>query len=392
MRRLPAPPLGSSPLARGAQPPADAARGLVGLIPARAGSTSGASRLTSTEPAHPRSRGEHAPVDWGRPSPDGSSPLARGALEARDDEIVRGRLIPARAGSTARPSRPTVRCSAHPRSRGEHTRAIFPSAWATGSSPLARGAPSTPAHSAATPRLIPARAGSTTRRAGGCGGAPAHPRSRGEHWVGDQFYGHNPGSSPLARGAPRKQPGHPPRRGLIPARAGSTTPASPTTASSTAHPRSRGEHAGDLVERRRLRGSSPLARGALITPAALHSLARLIPARAGSTSSSGAARSRPPAHPRSRGEHRRLRLHREANHGSSPLARGAPPGSIRPHISDRLIPARAGSTAGGAGLWLERPAHPRSRGEHKRLPGVSIDGHGSSPLARGARRTTSPTA
>ena len=49
------------------------------------------------------------------------------------------RLIPARAGNTG--LMPAARASptAHPRSRGEHSRIVTLHALATGSSPLARG-------------------------------------------------------------------------------------------------------------------------------------------------------------------------------------------------------------------------------------------------------------
>ena len=51
-----------------------------------------------------------------------------------------------------------------------------------------------------------------------------------------------------------------------------------------------------------------------------------------------------PAHPRSRGEHARQVLEELTEHGSSPLTRGAP--SSIPDSMDhmRLIPAHAGST------------------------------------------------
>lgn len=70
-----------------------------------------------------------------------------------------------------------------------------------------------------------------------------------------------------------------------------------------AHPRGRGEHAGGLQYNRVSRGSSPQARGALITSNAGHWGAWFIPAGAGSTSSGSSGVEASRVHPRRRGEH-----------------------------------------------------------------------------------------
>ena len=149
----------------------------------------------------------------------------------------------------------------HPRSRGVYTPFIGRLYEDAGSSPLARGLPkrmSTPCLSA---RIIPARAGFTLSRSVGWLVGWDHPRSRG-------VYPHqsvNPptsvGSSPLARGLrpPRHRlRGH---HGIIPARAGFTPTGSRRSHSSGDHPRSRGVYHG--VQRGGVVavGSSPLARG-----------------------------------------------------------------------------------------------------------------------------------
>ena len=90
------------------------------------------------------------------------------------------------------------------------------------------------------------------------------------------------------------------------------------------------------------------------------------------------------AHPRSRGEHRRVDAETGEAYGSSPLTRGAPQASISALDKGRLIPAHAGSTPPSRGPTLSSPAHPRSRGEHAGPDGRPIDGIGSSPLTRGA--------
>ena len=69
------------------------------------------------------------------------------------------------------------------------------------------------------------------------------------------------GSSPLARGTLEVLFGHKFTPRLIPARAGNTSARLTFHAATSAHPRSRGEHAGMVACMRCMSGSSPLARG-----------------------------------------------------------------------------------------------------------------------------------
>ena len=93
---------------------------LMGLIPARAGTTVFLISVPVMGWAHPRSRGDHCAV---RPVPNvdaGSSPLARGPhLEVKPAVSVYG-LIPARAGTTNYVDITDWNAGAHPRSRGDH--------------------------------------------------------------------------------------------------------------------------------------------------------------------------------------------------------------------------------------------------------------------------------
>ena len=112
--------------------------------------------------AHPRLRGEHR---WKIPLSSlmrGSSPLTRGARGVLAFCEVASGLIPAYAGSTSLYISESSMVSAHPRLRGEHgsVRRIW-TRW-TGSSPLTRGAPHTPASGGRVSGLIPAYAGSTS--------------------------------------------------------------------------------------------------------------------------------------------------------------------------------------------------------------------------------------
>ena len=150
--------------------------------------------------AHPRSRGEHFGGDWNALKYGGSSPLARGTPLAPTSASCAGRLIPARAGNTSRSSRPTRRPTAHPRSRGEHEMGRRRANSTSGSSPLARGTPCHIKRISEYHRLIPARAGNTAGKRCRDYGAAAHPRSRGEHTVDLAGAVISDGSSPLARG------------------------------------------------------------------------------------------------------------------------------------------------------------------------------------------------
>ncbi len=379
------PQYGSSPLARGAPHRHTWRHGPGGLIPARAGSTRTGRGLTRCRPAHPRSRGEHTELTIEPQQSGGSSPLARGAPTTSSGLIGPLRLIPARAGSTLCPAGGGGHCAAHPRSRGEHVIPGDDSRDGVG--------------------LIPAPAGSTATCPGRGTSFRAHPRSRGEHHAPPRPRVVGAGSSPLARGA-RAPGGHADRsRRLIPARAGSTRASSSSRPRARAHPRSRGEHvdrpdddvlADGLIPARAgstahcsglstgSGGSSPLARGARCRGRCRHRRRGLIPARAGSTYRRRRLRSTAAAHPRSRGEHAWVPNSLTAVAGSSPLARGARRQRLGAGAADGLIPARAGSTGPPRPPQRPRRAHPRSRGEHPSGVEPTTATRGSSPLARGA--------
>ena len=216
------------------------------IIPARAGFTARAPAAGSAPPDHPRSRGVY-PSSRSSPtgSPDhprsrgvyvhsqvkrsprtGSSPLARGLRRGLTPGGLDGRIIPARAGFTRRPRPPQVGARDHPRSRGVYTSPRRGTGTTAGSSPLARGLPR--GYSGFSPhrRIIPARAGFTR-----CGprrgpGGPDHPRSRGVYRDFRLEELREVGSSPLARGLRGFTHIMVINRGIIPARAGFTDPAS----------------------------------------------------------------------------------------------------------------------------------------------------------------------
>ena len=113
---------GSSPLARGLLVGGGMDRSAAGIIPARAGFTTRTPRLSPTIPDHPRSRGVYANRILNKNKVPGSSPLARGLPSSPVGvEGFKG-IIPARAGFTARTSRDAAPSGDHPRSRGVYNR------------------------------------------------------------------------------------------------------------------------------------------------------------------------------------------------------------------------------------------------------------------------------
>ena len=152
---------GSSPLARGTQARINRAEGEDRFIPARAGNTTSAPSPPPSRPVHPRSRGEHYFGSVSAALQTGSSPLARGTLDVSQTLTRALRFIPARAGNTGASPRPTRASPVHPRSRGEHVQLGSPHRLKTGSSPLARGTLEARGLGHGERRFIPARAGNT---------------------------------------------------------------------------------------------------------------------------------------------------------------------------------------------------------------------------------------
>ena len=126
-------------------------------------------------------RGEHSIATANELMIQGSSPHARGAPRARPSPALPRRIIPACAGSTAPLSTTDSKGEDHPRMRGEHTIAFPANMPGTGSSPHARGAPTTLTAISDTSRIIPAGAGSTASTRPTSRPRWDHPRMRGEH-------------------------------------------------------------------------------------------------------------------------------------------------------------------------------------------------------------------
>ena len=253
------------------------------LIPAHAGKTPRRSSSTSSNWAHPRSRGENA-VDLPRGSAiAGSSPLTRGKHDARQGRQRDRGLIPAHAGKTCPGNRSTRTTRAHPRSRGENHPRGRESTARCGSSPLTRGKLLEAADNRRLQGLIPAHAGKTPLRNKACAGEGAHPRSRGENELSVRRCASGEGSSPLTRGKLVVREKSVGRLGLIPAHAGKTSMSMWSPRCGGAHPRSRGENIKAAVSVVVEWGSSPLTRGKPPTKLSFVLMRGLIPAHAGKT-------------------------------------------------------------------------------------------------------------
>ena len=132
-------------------------------------------------------------------------------------------------------------------------------------------------------RIIPARAGQTSRPGSDAPSRTDHPRACGandriaaQHLVAT-------GSSPRVRGKHRPCPFSCLSGRIIPARAGQTACMPPDEHAKTDHPRACGANSGSPVATPPRAGSSPRVRGKLGPSLGPFRAGRIIPARAGQT-------------------------------------------------------------------------------------------------------------
>ena len=233
----------------------------------------------------------------------GSSPLARGLLDSKMTELNKMRIIPARAGFTGTGTSRVLKGWDHPRSRGVYVEGDDVSEPRSGSSPLARGLQFQPRAEELQGRIIPARAGFTRTGRSTARARTDHPRSRGVYSSPESAEAAMAGSSPLARGLPRRVQEGTTQRGIIPARAGFTSRSGQLTVTGTIiparagftrcgprsewtrcdHPRSRGVYWCPVYRVSPASRSSPLARGLPQGGTSLLAFEPIIPARAGFT-------------------------------------------------------------------------------------------------------------
>ena len=251
----------------------------------------------------------------------------------------RARLIPARAGKTTRPRSAQPGCSAHPRADGENDPSSLSSTGLFGSSPRGRGKPVWAQQRRQMQRLIPARAGKTPCRARAHSCVSAHPRVGGENIDSWELPERHVGSSPRRRGKHSRRLPRPYGGGLIPAWAGKTAHRLLPLLDGGAHPRVGGEN--DLTEpiMELMPGSSPRGRGKQSFADGFDGASGLIPAWAGKTSSRPATTTGTWAHPRVGGENAFHSMPSTSHRGSSPRGRGKRRGSRCENPRTGLIPA-----------------------------------------------------
>ena len=174
---------------------------------------------------------------------------------------IQRRIIPARAGPTVGSPNSMRRFLDHPRSCGANRTFVIAVIGVRGSSPLVRGQPVHRFSSHGNLRIIPARAGPTTRLRDSTIKHADHPRSCGANVIIHRNSLAFHGSSPLVRGQHLMFDLQPLMYRIIPARAGPTSSSSEMMASTSDHPRSCGANAVRGQGRERVAGSSPLVRG-----------------------------------------------------------------------------------------------------------------------------------
>ncbi|SIO88737.1 Putative membrane protein, clustering with ActP [Nocardiopsis sp. JB363] len=355
-----------------------------GSIPACAGSSARRFLLRGRGVVHPRVRGEQCIGKLSASPSEGPSPRARGAVVVGEAGAGVLGSIPACAGSRVNGPYLDGRGRVHPRVRGEQPRIMRHTAASWGPSPRARGAGHLDHRGVRSRGSIPACAGSRPGP-GGCPLVRGvHPRVRGEQGVADPNGGTVAGPSPRARGADAP-PCLPVRgAGSIPACAGSSMRFLFCSLFMGVHPRVRGEQPRAARARLASLGPSPRARGAgTVGHLALAGLGS-IPACAGSSWWEPSACPVARVHPRVRGEQVGQGLAPADVGGPSPRARGAGGDDGGRATSAGSIPACAGSRFGPRPWPRGRWVHPRVRGEQANSSAQGMHQMGPSPRARGA--------
>ena len=135
------------------------------IIPARAGSRLSTLPDLGGRTDHPRACGEQYSNLNGDKNGGGSSPRVRGAVGRRGRVREHLGIIPARAGSSTDVAASTTYYQDHPRACGEQVGEHVAARVGAGSSPRVRGAAVKLTDARVAEGIIPARAGSRTRKA-----------------------------------------------------------------------------------------------------------------------------------------------------------------------------------------------------------------------------------
>ena len=214
-----------------------------------------------------------------------------------------------------------------------------------------------------------------------------HPRSCGANDTAIFTVSRAAGSSPLVRGQLVFWWPVVILLRIIPARAGPTAETLRLAPSRADHPRSCGANINTTFYPHRSYGSSPLVRGQRSPRAGSRTRCRIIPARAGPTAGRLSSACTSADHPRSCGANHEIAATPVFHLGSSPLVRGQPFCGLFRIVFRRIIPARAGPTRDRIPEWSSASDHPRSCGANLGVCHADRGHAGSSPLVRGQRRS-----
>ena len=210
------------------------------IIPARAGQTARRPVWSIRRSDHPRACGANRIYAAFTQSIYGSSPRVRGKLVLERHACALGRIIPARAGQTPGRAGASLFVSDHPRACGANGAGRRSALSRFGSSPRVRGKRRQTRPSAVSIRIIPARAGQTEWLRSRIGKYADHPRACGANYMASLSWKVGVGSSPRVRGKRQIFGPHFGRMRIIPARAGQTGEFMAESLSHSDHPRACG--------------------------------------------------------------------------------------------------------------------------------------------------------
>ena len=251
----------------------------------------------------------------------------------------------------------------HPRIRGERQPLSRQYSSAAGSSPHTRGTHDPRRAAWRRCRFIPAYAGNALALHAGTSSAAVHPRIRGERRVCVASCSTTFGSSPHTRGTHQRIHSTAAASRFIPAYAGNASWVQSLNPQASVHPRIRGERPRLQSTGPLVSGSSPHTRGTLRYRSCCSTTGRFIPAYAGNARNPQFAPVQRPVHPRIRGERERYNDSDVLNVGSSPHTRGTPAPTPAHRLPGRFIPAYAGNARAGKVDQIPDSVHPRIRGE-----------------------------
>ena len=293
---------------------------------------------------HPRACGANISLITGMSIRNGSSPRVRGKLQRVVEYVGDGRIIPARAGQTSKVSARHSARSDHPRACGANTSSSRLDLLECGSSPRVRGKRADLRPATAATRIIPARAGQTSRRPWHGIRRLDHPRACGANSLALANAASLDGSSPRVRGKLIGGIDVVRLIRIIPARAGQTRSVRPSGSAAADHPRACGANPTGSRSPVSRSGSSPRVRGKRRPHREWAAAVRIIPARAGQTLVLLSAMIVSPDHPRACGANWPGVRFSRSPPGSSPRVRGKQQPGQAHRPQDRIIPARAGQT------------------------------------------------